>query len=208
MVILVYRFMEIIPLIHLKKRKIVTEEEEKGLSINEILEQVYKDEKIYVLDIDGIDKNKPNLCLYPKLLENHKIWIDAGPRVLGDVVDSIMSGANKITIRQKIWPEPDLSSIKEITECKIYVGIDSENQNMQRIEFFLLNNIDGLVIFKNKNKIETDFKYGSYLKNLCLKYKIFAYDPNPKNFSYWETLGVAGLLVDIGKTKEFKRNEY
>jgi uncharacterized protein related to proFAR isomerase len=195
--------MEIIPLIHLKKRKIVTEKEEKWLSINEALEQVHKDEKIYVLDIDGIDKNKPNLCLYPKLIENHEIWVDAGPRVLGDVVDSIMAGATKITIRRKIWPEPDISSIKEITEREIYVDIDSENRNVQRIEFFLLSNIDGLVVFNNKNQIETDFKYGSFLKNLCIKYKMFAYDPNPKNFSYWKTLGVAGLLVDIGKVKEF-----
>jgi len=75
--------MEIIPLIYLKKRKILAEKEGECLSLNEMSEQINKDEKIYVLDIDGIEKDKPNLCLYPKLSENHKIWVDAGPRVLG-----------------------------------------------------------------------------------------------------------------------------
>ena len=78
---------------------------------------------------------------------------------------------------------------------------------MKSIEFSLLNYIDGLVIFNNKNQIDTDFKYSSFLKNLCAKYKMFAPESNSKNFSYWKTLGIAGLLVDIRKSKEFKRNE-
>ena len=193
--------MEIIPLIYLKKRKIVTEKEENWLSIDEVLEQVSKDEKIYVLDIDGIDKNKPNLCLYPKLIENHKIWVDAGPRVLGDVVDSIMAGATNITVRRKIWPELDISSIKEITESEIYADIDPKDQNIHSVKFSLMNNVDGLVIFNNRNQMEGNFKYSSFLKNLSIKYKIYAYESNQKKISYWKTLGVTGLLVDLGKIK-------
>lgn len=200
--------MEIIPLIYLKKREILVEREGERLSLNEMSEQVDKDEKIYVLDIDGIEKDKPNLCLYPKLSENHKIWVDAGPRVLGDVVDSIMAGATNITVRKKIWPELDASSIKEITENEIYADISSKSQNMQIIEFSLLNNVDGLVVFNNKNQIETDFKYGGFLKNLCIKYKMYAYESNRKNFSYWKTLGVAGLLVDLDKIKEFRKHGF
>lgn len=200
--------MKIIPLICLKKRKIVAEKEGDWLSINEVLERVDKDEKIYVLDIDGIEENKPNLCLYPKLSENHKIWIDAGPRVLGDVVDSIMAGATNITVRKKIWSELDISSIREITESEVYVDIGPKSQDIQSIDFPLLHDINGLVLFNNKNQIETDFKYGSLLKNLCIKYKIYAYESNPKNFSYWKTLGVVGLLMDIRKSREFKKNEF
>lgn len=200
--------MEIIPLIYLKKRKIVAEKEGECLSLNEMSEQINKDEKIYVLDIDGIEKDKPNLCLYPKLSENHKIWVDAGPRVLGDVVDLIMAGATNITVRKKIWPELDISIIKEITENEIYADIGPKSQNMQIIEFSLLDNVDGLVVFNNKNQIETDFKYGSFLKNLCIKYKMYVYESNQKNFSYWKTLGAVGLLVDLDKIKEFHKHGF
>ena len=200
--------MEIIPLIYLKKREILVEREGQRLSLNEMSEKVDKDEKLYILDIDGIEKDKPNLCLYPKLSENHKIWVDAGPRVLGDVVDSIMAGATNVTVRKKIWPEIDTSSIKEITENEIYAEISPKSQNMQIIEFSLLNNVDGLVVFNDKNQIETDFKCGSYLKNLCIKFKMYAYESNQKNFSYWKTLGVAGVLVDLDKIKEFRKHGF
>ena len=200
--------MEIIPLIYIKKRKILVEREGERLSLTEMLEKVDKDEKLYILDIDGIEKDKPNLCLYPKISENHKIWVDAGPRVLGDVVDSIMAGATNITVRKKIWPEIDTSSIKDITENEIYADISPISQNMQTIEFSLLNNVDGLVVFNNKNQIETDFKYGSFLKNLCKKFKMFAYESNQKNFSYWKTLGVVGLLVELDKIKEFRKHGF
>ena len=42
----------------------MAEHEGYRLSFNEILEHVDKDVNIYVLDIDGIEKDKPNLCLY------------------------------------------------------------------------------------------------------------------------------------------------
>ena len=194
--------MEVISLIYLKKRKILSEKEGKQISLNDLLERIDKDGKIYVLDIDGIEKDKPNLYLYPKLSENHKIWVDAGPRVLGDVVDSIMAGATNITVRKKIWPELDISGIKEITESEIYVDIGPKNQNMHSIKFSLINNADGLVIFNDKNQIESDFKYSSFLKNLSAKYKMYAYESSQKNFSYWKTQGVTGILMDLDKIKE------
>lgn len=194
--------MEVISLIYLKKRKILSEKEGKQISLNDLLERIDKDGKIYVLDIDGIEKDKPNLCLYPKLSENHKIWVDAGPRALGDVVDSIMAGATNITVRKKIWPDLDISGIKEITESEIYVDIGPKNQNMHSIKFSLINNADGLVIFNDKNQIEADFKYSSFLKNLSAKYKMYAYESSQKNFSYWKSQGVAGVLMDLDKIKE------
>jgi len=197
--------MEIVPLIYLKKRKIVTDKGELP-SFNEMREHVDKDKEIYVLDIDGIEKDKPNLCLYPKISEFYKIWVDAGPRVLGDVIDIVMAGATSITVRKKVWPNLDVSSIKEITESGIYADVDAANQKMPSIESALLHWVDGLVIFNKKDQIENNFKYGSFLKELCAKYKMYAYEPNPKNFSYWETLGVAGLLVDINKIERANKN--
>jgi uncharacterized protein related to proFAR isomerase len=196
--------MEVISIIYLKKRKILSEKEGEQISLNDLFERIDKDKKIYVLDIDGIEKDKPNLCLYPKLSENHKIWVDAGPRVLGDVIDSIMAGATNITVRKKIWPEPDISGIKEITESKIYIEIDSKNNNMHSIKISLINNADGLVIFNDKNQIETDFRFSSSLKNLSAKYKIYVYESNEKNFYYWKAQGIAGILMDLDKIKEIR----
>lgn len=200
--------MDIIPLINLKKRNMVQNREDSQQSFNELLEQIDKEDEIYILDTDGIEKDKPNLCLYQKISEQRKIWADGGPRVLGDVVDAVMAGATKITLRKNLWPNLDISSIKEITECEVYFNIDLNTLNKFNMGTYLPYNIDGLVIFHNKNQIESDFKSVSYLKNLCTKYKIFAYESELENLYYWKTLGITGLLVDIDRVREFKKDGF
>ena len=54
--------MEIIPLIRMEKRKILDD----ALSDN-VLEQIDEEQIIYILDMDGIEKDKPNLCTYQRL---------------------------------------------------------------------------------------------------------------------------------------------
>jgi uncharacterized protein related to proFAR isomerase len=200
--------MDIIPLIYLKKGKIMVEQEEYHLPFNEILEQVDKDVNIYVLDTDGIEKDKPNLCLYQKLSKSHALWVDTGPRILGDIVDVIMAGATNITVRKDLWHELDVSSIKEITENKIYAGVGLKSQDERNTEIFPFYDVDGLVVFDGKNQVERDFKYVGFLKNLCIKHEVYTYERDPKNINYWKNLGVTGLLVDISKIKEFKKNEF
>jgi len=186
----------------------MVEQEEYRLPFNEILEQVDKDANIYVLDTDGIEKDKPNLCLYQKLSKSHALWVDTGPRILGDIVDVIMAGATNITVRKNLWHELDVSSIKEITENKIYAGVGLKSQGDRNTEIFPFYDVDGLVVFDGKNQVERDFKYEGFLKNLCTKHEVYAYERDPKNIKYWKNLGITGLLVDISKIKEFKKNEF
>jgi len=195
-------------MIHLKKRKIMIEGEEYRPTSNEILEQFDKDVNIYVLDSDGIEKNKPNLCLYQNLSKYHILWVDTGPRVLGDIVDVIMAGAINITVRNNLWREVDVSSIKEITENKIYTSADLKSQGDLNTEIFPLYDVDGLVIFGGKNRVEKDFKHWGFIKNSCIKHEVYAYERDPKNIKYWRNLGVTGVLVEINRIKEFRKNEF
>jgi len=186
----------------------MVEHEGYHLPFNEILEHVGKDGNIYVLDTDGIEKDKPNFCLYQKLSKSHVLWVDTGPRVLGDIVDVIMAGATNITIRNNLWHELDVSSIKEITENKIYADVGFKNQGDHDTEIVPLYDVDGLVVLDEENQAERDFKYGGVLKNLCIKHEVYVYERDSKNINYWKNLGITGLLVDIIKIKEFKKNEF
>jgi len=199
--------MEIIPTIHLKKRKIVEPKYSGDSPLSSILER-FKNKKVYILDHDGLEKNKPNLCLYQKLSKNHEIWVDAGPQVVGDVVDSVIAGAMTITIRKKLWREINLSGIKDITENKIYADTDQYNYNTPSTAISLGYNVDGLVIFDKKNQIESDFKYTEYLKSICKRYETYAYEIKKTNSVYWKKLGVKGLLTEIDKIEEFENFEF
>ena len=187
--------MEIIPLVTLRKRK-MTKENGSILSIEELKGVVKEDIPIYFYDIDGIEKDKPNLCLYQQASKYNKMWVDTGPRVLGDVVDLVMAGTARITLRKKVWPNLFLSGIKDITENKIYLEIDLEDQIYNEDNSVFLES-DGLTVFINKSKVEGNYKLCSYLKNLCLKHNIYVYEPHKKNFTYWEKLGISGILTDL-----------
>ena len=196
--------MILIPLIHMKNRKIYLEKGKNPIGFKEFLNTIEEDQKIYIFDIDGIEKDKPNLCTYQRLSPSYDLWVDFGPRNLGDVVDAFMAGASTITIRNRLCPQLSVSSIREISENKVYANIDLESRNSLNIDDLFLYDSDGLVNLKSRNRIEQDLRYSDYLNSLKIKNKVYTYDSNPENISFWEQFGVEGLLVDINKIEEFK----
>jgi len=188
--------MEVIPLIKMKDRKTA---DKKIVLSYDILKEFDENQIIYILDHDGIKKNKPNLCTFQKVSKNHYIWVDTGPRNIGDVVDAFMAGATAITIREELFKKLDVASIREITENSIYLNIDFEKPQYT-------HGFDGFTIFKEKEEIESSIDHVNLVKKLTLKNKIYSYETNPLNLSYWKKYNAAGLLVDVHKYQEFKQN--
>lgn len=199
--------MDIIPFINLEKRKITVPELYNSESYKDILEK-YKEKTIYVMDIDGIEKNKPNLCLYQKLMIDHEIWVDSGPRNLGDVVDLLMAGSEKITIRKDKWEKFDIASIKEITENSVFIYIDNHSNAILNIDHNVINASDGIVIFGKKEDIEKDFKFESYIKDICIKKDVYSFESDVKNYNFWKNLGFKGLIVPMNLAEVFVKNEF
>jgi len=198
--------MKIVPLIYFQKRKIYAEKDGEVLSLKELLTYVDKDADVYVFDKDGVEGDKPNLCTYPKLSEHFKIWVDAGPRVLGDIVDEVMAGATNITVRTHLWPKADLVAIQEMTENDIYVHADLKNHNAQDVGVPFFEAFAGLIVFNAKDQIEMDFRAKEILRRFRTKNSFYAYESDPKHVPYWEKLGVKGLLVEINKIREFEKH--
>ena len=203
--------MEIIPLVYIKDRKPRLEGGEYPSLLAEVLEQLDEGSSIYFLDADGIEKDKPNLCTYQRLPSRQNMWIDAGPRVLGDVVDVVMAGATTIIVRQNLWPKLDIERIKELTENEIYIGIDLKTQAKNLNNVRLPSGIDGLSLLNNRAEIEKEFKTADFVRELIRrldKHKLYVYESNPENVYYWEKRGAAGLLVDINKIERFKNHGF
>ena len=190
-------FMDLIPLIYMKNRKIHLEDNDMPVPLDEFLKKIEEEEKIYILDLDGIERDKPNLCTYQRIPDSYEVWVDFGPRDLGDIVDATMAGANNIVLRKELCPQLFVADIREISENKIYGVIDFDKD-------LPFDDSDGLVNFNNREKIEENFKHGDFFKRNISKNKIFSYELELKNLSYWKEFGVEGLLVDVNKLKEFK----
>jgi uncharacterized protein related to proFAR isomerase len=190
--------MEIIPCVTLKNYKIINN----SISATNISEYIKEDEVLYILDLDGIEKGKLNLCIFQKLSSKYQLWIDCGPRNIGEVVDIFMAGATSITVRRNLNPSFSISDIRDISDSKIYLNIDFKDYKNYSDDDLFLKEYDGFVNFNNKEEIEQDFKFEDYLNKM--KNKIYCFENNPKNNSFWERFGVIGLLVDINKFKGFK----
>jgi len=196
--------MEFIPLVFLKKRKIFLKREGEPSSLKEIIEKKGDLTELYFFDIDGIEKDKPNLCTYQQI-QNQVFWVDSGPRDIGDIVDLLLAGAQKLIIRQTLWNGKDLSPIREVTENEIYSFLDLSQSNTLQQELVFSSSIDGYILFSKKRDLKQDFKLGSQLKQSLKNFKLIVFDEDPQNITYWKSVGAQGILVELGRIKEFTR---
>lgn len=191
--------MEIIPLIHIKKHRILS-----SLPLEELREIQFGGEKTYILDDDGILKDKPNVSAYQQMSRYHEIWVDAGPRNPGDLVDIIIAGGNITTIRIDRWPNFNIEEIRELTDTPIYMMIDPNERDRYGIKK-LISSVDGLVVFTTFEGIRQNFVLEGILRELSKENKVYAYEYKPEYIRSWASIGIEGLLVDIDDLKEFKR---
>ena len=157
-----------------------------------------------ILKILRINKNQPNLCIFQKLSKNHDLWVDSGPRVFGDIVDSIVAGASKITVRKNLVINADTLSINEILENEIYMNIDKkffQSSNNDLIK----KNVNGFVILNDEKTSNYDFKDNSNIRNIVNNNNSYAYLSSKEDIHYINKFDFKGLLVDIEKISEFER---
>lgn len=187
--------MKIIPLITIKKGEILISDFNK--KIKDTLDK-YKDKILYLYDLDGINRNKPNLCLFQKLSKTHELWVDAGPRSIGDIVDTIVSGASKITIRLDLFELSDISSINEILENEIYLSIIDKN-NLKNNS--ITKNLDILKLVNDKIIYKIENKYKNLLDFLDEESYIYI---SSKNDIKKIKTNISGYIIDIEKIEEYK----
>lgn len=192
--------MKIIPLINIKKRKIVKLNNKNFENINALLEN-YKDEYLYILDHDGILKNRPNLCAFQKLTKNHDLWVDTGPRVVGDIVDSVIAGASIITIRKELINLNESSNLNEILENDIYLNTPyfQKSGDNNKIELnFLIPFSDQI---NNKDYLDDSNFHLNSIKNN----NAYVYLSSKEDFQKIKKIYVKGYIIDIENIEEFKK---
>jgi hypothetical protein len=192
--------MELIPFITLYKNKIYPGPNTTSITDTELLYKLKSDTSAYFLDKDGVNKDKPNLCLFQKLGTKIQLWADSGPRVLGDIVDTVMTGAQRLTLRPNIWTSNNIENIQEITEQKIFINHSDIALKSPSIT------ANGIVLLDNTPHIKNNFLHESHLKTLTLKTSVYIYDSDNNNYSYWQKLGITGILIDLESYSEYLTN--
>ncbi|MCD6513241.1 MAG: hypothetical protein J7K61_06545 [Thermoplasmata archaeon] len=147
------------PVIKIKGGKIMYHNEiSRGKKAAELLKNLTKNGIVYVFDIDGYRKNSVNFELYMKAGKN--LWIDAYPRSAEDVMDLIISGAEKITLRD--MNEDVLKEVKEMVEKDVYLSgkdVREEIKKARKMGF------KGVVLYDNQDSKEEDMEIWKIYEN-------------------------------------------
>jgi len=200
--------MKVIPLIYFEKRKLYTDNSGELVSLKDLLKEIDKETNVYILDKDGINNDRPNLCTYPKLSEHCKIWVDHGPRSLGDVVDAVLAGASSITIRKNIWPKASALKIKEITDSEIYEKFDTENHSYEKSSFLLSSDFKDFVVFPDKDRLDKEINYDDKIKKICKKFNTYVIEFDERYFSFWKKTGAKSIITEYNTWKKVKDYEF
>lgn len=54
---------------------------------------------VYVVDLDGVQRNKADLDTLRRAAEKGNVWADAGSRFATDAMDALVAGAERLTLR-------------------------------------------------------------------------------------------------------------
>ncbi len=141
--------MEELPLVYLSRGKII-EGKNRFNAVDKLKEMKKERKKVYVLDLDGVKRNRPNLDIYKKVSHKPFLWIDALPRYLEDVMDLVVVGADKITVGD-IMDDEELKKIREMCDGELFLRGKDETETAKKAAEL---GFDGIVTVSPKEKVD------------------------------------------------------
>ncbi len=98
--------MEVMPAVSIKRKKVVIIEGDEYVPVGEpvdILRNLEKNgyERFYIMDIEGIEKNKMQIPIIDRLASEFTIWLDGGFRKVGEIEDALVLGAEMAVVSSK-----------------------------------------------------------------------------------------------------------
>ena len=117
----------VIPAVSLRRGKVVvvnkgryeplTDVDDRELTIYDFASMFLEDySTIMVLDIDGIERRRPQLTQVQTIAPVKNVWWDPGVRNLEDMMDTFTAGANRVVVGTKtIWNLEELKACQEFS---------------------------------------------------------------------------------------------
>jgi len=184
--------MQQIPLIFLRRKKIAQ-------TISKDMLQTFHNQfhhsMIYILDEDGVKKNQPNVSLYQRLASGMELWIDAGPRTVDDVIDTVFAGASRVVIRPELWMEPSLQRVIEFIENEVMLFYRIDELKGDAEKSVLDKEAQGFVISLSKDTVLNQ-EEKNMLQELAQMKQTYVIDILGKNMSQLHILGLQGMIGD------------
>lgn len=115
---------EVVPVLHVRRGRLVSPDgtpyPERPL---DALARI-SGEAVYIVDMEGIERNKPDHALLQAVAKRRSVWSDAGPRYATDAADALVAGADRVTVRwNTLASEGELRELVALSDSA-FLGIE------------------------------------------------------------------------------------
>jgi len=193
--------MDVIPLLHLRQQ--ILSKETDISSVRKLLDD-HSLSSLYIFDEQGILKNRPSVDFYQGISKIYELWVDAGPRETGDIVDLVFSGVKNIILRPSIWIERTIESVRDLTEHPVFCQytVDVTQRNPVCDQYIPMDDFDGVIVLIHGDWDNRRFSVEEKIKQLAKKKNSYVLSSDYSKQSYWKSIGFDGVLIDINKLSE------
>lgn len=79
---------------------------------------------LYVVDRYAHRNNRPSIDAYQEVARATSLWLDLGPLDAEDVMDTVIAGADRVTVRwDRIWSADEVEEVVRMVEEGVFVGL-------------------------------------------------------------------------------------
>ncbi len=174
---------------------------------------------VFILDIDGIEKNTPDLNLITRLSDLKELWVDAAPLTTGGAADILISGAERAVMGTKAMLDMNhLAEAVELSENIIF-SLDYDNGTLAANKKMGSMDIDELLAEVKEIGVERAmlFDLGGNRDNVPPDTDIMrkiaeGFDESfvaghirQDNIEHYENIGLTGVIVDFRTLRGLSR---
>ena len=151
-----------------------------------------KYETFYVIDINGLIKNRPQINIIQEMSKEKNLWVESGVRFAEDMIDVLMAGAEYAVLNSMLVGLDELKKICALSQnLMLHMERKNDRVHQMNIEHFA---------DKAKDAGIKKFVMGSrdywLVKTLAKNVEVYVFAKNDE-IKKLEATGVAGLLLDI-----------
>jgi|GEM_PF-1993298 len=151
-----------------------------------------KYETFYVIDVNGLLKNKPQINLIQDMSKGKNLWVESGVRLAEDAIDVLMAGAEYAVLNTMLVDLDELKKICGLSQ-NIMLHVECKNNRIHgmNIEYFI-NKAEEIGIKKFVMESRDYWAMKTIPKNV--EAYVFGKKDEVKKL---EASGATGVLLDI-----------
>lgn len=131
---------KIIPFIPVLNGNMVSAEGNRYKKLGNAVETVESSnyETFYVIDINGLLKNRPQINLIQEMSKGKNLWVESGVRLAEDAIDVLMAGAEYAVLNSVLVGLDELKKICALSQ-NIMLHVECKNNRIHgmNIEYFV-----------------------------------------------------------------------